>query len=76
MATITKYVPSESKLLNVVRRELLARVDVGATHTELAAELDVPTHRIRTFLADHIKYPRVHDVEHAYTVLTGKTLDV
>lgn len=76
MATITEYVPSESKLLNVVRLALLARIREGATHTELAAELDVPTHRIRTFLADHIKYPRVHDVEHAYTVLTGNTLDV
>jgi len=76
MANITKYVPSESKLLNVVRRELLVRIAAGATRPELAAELNVPTHRIRTFLADHIKYPRVHDVEHAYTVLTGKTLDV
>ena len=76
MATITKYVPSESKLLNVVRLHLLARIDAGATRPELAEELGVPTHRIRTFLADHIKYPRVHDVEHAYTILTGKTLDV
>lgn len=65
---------SESKLLDIIREEIQERRDGGSSWNDIASEIEMPMHRIRTFMDSDIKYPRVHDCEKAYQKLTGHEL--
>lgn len=73
---VPAYIESESKLLNVCRKELIESLKNGWTYSALAVAADVKPGWLRGILDPKTKHPRCHDVEKLYEYFTCEPLVV